>query len=71
MNFRDATEGIPAKVLAHAFGVAPQTVWQYRLEPSATGHRSPPAGWQLTVARILTDMGDAFHDRARLLTDPE
>lgn len=64
MDFREATEGIPSRVLATAFRVEPQTVRQYRLDPSSDGHRSPPKGWQAIVARILQDRGDEYRERA-------
>jgi len=69
MTFKEATEGIPADILADALRVAKQTVWQYRLDPSSDGYRSPPAGWQTIVAGILQSKGDEHLDRARLLAD--
>jgi hypothetical protein len=69
MDFKAATEGVTADELAAAFHVSRQTIWQYRMDPSATGHRSPPAGWESVVAGILQTKGNEFLDRARLLAD--
>jgi hypothetical protein len=67
MTFREATDGIPAEVLARAFGVQAQTVRQYRLDPSSVSYRPPPAGWRSTVALVLQDRGTEYLDRAALL----
>ena len=67
MTFRDATEGIPADTLARAFRVSPQTVYQYRMDPSASGYRPPPSGWQHVVNGVLRDLQSEYADRSALL----
>lgn len=69
MDFKSATEGLAAPELARLFGVSPQTIRQYRLDPSLAGHRRPPAGWQVAVAGLLTSKSSEYLDRARLLAD--
>lgn len=72
MDFRAATEGIPADELARAFRVSPQTVRQYRLDPSSLGFRSPPADWRDTVIGVLANRVDDYRDRIDLLrSDPD
>jgi hypothetical protein len=71
MEFREATEGMPADRVARALGVSRQTVWQYRMDPTATGHRNPPAGWEPRIAALAMELGDRYHDVARALAEAE
>lgn len=69
MDFRESTQGVPAAVLARAFGVSAQTIRQYRLDPDSSGHRSPPADWRRVVTGVLADLGDDLRARIAVLRD--
>jgi hypothetical protein len=59
MDFRRATDvlGLPATVLAEAFGLQAQTIRQMRLPPDASSHRAPPADWQAVLLRLARKRG--------------
>ena len=59
MDFKTATDvlGISAPDLAREFGLQPQTIRQMRLAPTAASYRSPPANWEVVVARLARDRG--------------
>jgi hypothetical protein len=56
MDFREATDGLCAKVdhddIAKAMGVSVQTVRQARLTDKAKAHREPPREWRDAVIRL-------------------
>lgn len=56
MDFKTATDRVAGCIshaeIAEAAGVSVQTIRQARLDPSAPGHRPPPAGWQSVLARL-------------------
>ena len=56
MDFKRATEELMAGMtrgeIAEALGVSEATVRQARLGPTAKAHRSPPDGWEGTLARV-------------------
>lgn len=59
MNFRDAVDRLGDRVaheqVADALGVSIASVRQYRLPPKAKAHRTPPSGWQKTLARLAKE----------------
>ena len=59
MNFRKATdelfEGISHQDLADALGLSVATVRQARLDDDAKAHRTPPEGWEESVARLARE----------------
>ncbi len=46
--------------LAKNLEVSVPSVRQARLDPSAKAHRSPPEGWELTIARLAKQRADAL-----------
>ena len=56
MNFKTATDRLTDRVtaddIAKAFRIARNTVARARLDPSSSAYRSPPDGWQKTLARL-------------------
>lgn len=59
MDFKTATDCVAGCIshaeIAEAAGVSVQTIRQARLDPSAPGHRPPPAGWQAVLARLALE----------------
>ncbi len=59
MDFRDATDGLCAKVdhedIARALGVSVQTVRQARLTDNTKAYREPPREWQDAVIRLAEE----------------
>jgi hypothetical protein len=59
MDFKTATDRVAGCIshaeIAEAAGVSVQTIRQARLDPSAPGHRPPPAGWQDVLARLARE----------------
>jgi len=56
MNFKAATDRLTDRVtaddIAKAFRVARNTIARARLDPSSPAYRSPPEGWQNTLATL-------------------
>lgn len=73
MDFKKATdrlkaEGIGLEDVAGALGVAYKTVQAFRLDPTSSGHRKPPAAWPQLLARLaegrsheLADLAEELH----------
>lgn len=59
MDFKTATDRVAGCIshaeIAEAAGVSVQTIRQARLDPSAPGHRPPPAGWQEVLTRLARE----------------
>ena len=60
VDFRTATSrvmalGVPAREIAAALGLQPNTVRVMRLDPSSPNRRSPPADWRAAVAGLVRD----------------
>lgn len=59
MDFKTATDRVAGCIshaeIAEAAGVSVQTIRQARLDPSAPGHRPPPAGWRDVLARLARE----------------
>lgn len=59
MDFKTATDRVAGCIshaeIAEAVGVSVQTIRQARLDPSAPGHRPPPANWQEVLARLARE----------------
>jgi hypothetical protein len=59
MDFKTATDRVAGCIshakIAEAAGVSVQTIRQARLDPSAAGHRPPPAGWREVLARLTRE----------------
>lgn len=57
MDFKTATDRVAGCIshaeIAEAAGVSVQTIRQARLDPSAPGHRPPPANWGAVLSAIL------------------
>lgn len=57
MDFKTATDRVAGCIshaeIAEAAGVSVQTIRQARLDPSAPGHRPPPAGWRAFLAYVV------------------
>lgn len=64
MNFRAAVDRLGERVtheeVADALGVSVASVRQYRLPVSAKAHRTPPANWQRTLARLARERAKAL-----------
>jgi len=64
MDFRKATdelfEGISHQDLADALGVSVATIRQARLDKGAKARRSPPEGWEGTVAKLAKDRANSL-----------
>ena len=56
MDFKTATDRVAGCIshaeIAQAAGVSVQTIRQARLDPSAPGHRPPPANWPEVLGRL-------------------
>jgi hypothetical protein len=59
MDFKTATDRVAGCIshaeIAEAAGVSVQTIRQARLDPSAPGHRPPPAGWREVLAQLARE----------------
>ena len=59
MDFKTATDRVAGCIshaeIAEAAGVSVQTIRQARLDPSAPGHRPPPAGWRAVLAGLARE----------------
>ncbi len=66
MDYRAATDILTRCYslddLAAALGVSVQSVKQARLDPGASGYRSPPPGWQQAVIRLAESRIDELRD---------
>jgi transcriptional regulator with XRE-family HTH domain len=64
MDFRRATdelfEGISHQDLADALGMSVATIRQARQGEDGKSHRSPPKGWEPTVAKLARARGAAL-----------
>jgi hypothetical protein len=62
MDFKTATDRVAGCIshaeIAEAAGVSVQTIRQARLDPSAPGHRPPPAGWREVLARLARERAE-------------
>lgn len=56
MKFKDAVDELGARVtheeVARNLGVSVASVRQYRLDPDANAHRTPPASWRRVLAKL-------------------
>jgi hypothetical protein len=68
MDFKTATDRVAGCIshaeIAEAAGVSVQTIRQARLDPSAAGHRPPPAGWQVILAKLAQEKAEYLMDFA-------
>ena len=59
MDFKTATDRVAGCIshaeIAEAAGVSVQTIRQARLDPSAPGHRPPPANWRNTLVALARE----------------
>jgi hypothetical protein len=64
MDFKTATDRVAGCIshaeIAEAAGVSVQTIRQARLDPSAPGHRPPPAKWREMLARLTRERSNAL-----------
>jgi hypothetical protein len=74
MDFKTATDRVAGCIshseIAEAVGVSVQTIRQARLDPSAPGHRPPPAGWQEVLVRLARERSRELLDFANSLSLP-
>ena len=75
MTFRAATDrllalGITMAELAHACGVAHNTIRRARLGPESPAYRPPPGGWEAIVSRMATERAEELSRLARELGEP-
>ena len=68
MDFKKATEELMAGMtrgqIADALGVSEATVRQARLNDAAKAHRSPPEGWEGSVAKLARQRADRLNKLA-------
>ncbi len=57
MNFREAMDllGMTAVEVAAELEASPASVRQARLDPDASGYRTPPPGWEKVFARLARE----------------
>ena len=60
MDFRDASDRatgacITLADIAEAAGTAPQTLRRARMDPTSTGYRPPPSGWESVLAKLARE----------------
>lgn len=71
MDFKTATDRVAGCIshaeIAEAAGVSVQTIRQARLDPSAPGHRPPPAGWESILAQLAQDRSSQLSEFAEIL----
>lgn len=64
MDFKTATDRVAGCIshadIAEAAGVSVQTIRQARLDPSAPGHRPPPADWRNVLAGLARERSRAL-----------
>ena len=64
MDFKKATDELlwsfSHTELAKSLGVSVPSVRQARLDVAAKAHRSPPEGWELTIARLAKQRAGAL-----------
>lgn len=73
-TFREATDllGLSMEELADALGgISKQSVKQARLDPSASGYRSPPSGWETVVAKLARERGGELERLAEDLEEAD
>lgn len=74
MDFRTATDtlfrAVPHAELAERLGYSVATIRQARLRPDASGHRSPPPGWQKAVRDLAKERGAEILSLAEALDTP-
>lgn len=74
MDFRTATDllfrAVPHAELAERLGCSVATIRQARLRQDASGHRSPPPGWQKAVSELARERGGDFLALAEALDTP-
>lgn len=73
MDFKTATDRVAGCIshaeIAEAAGVSVQTIRQARLDPSAPGHRPPPANWQAVLARLAQERSRKLAEFAQVLAN--
>jgi hypothetical protein len=72
MDFRAATDrlmerGVPARKVAEALGLRPNTVRAMRLAAESEHRRSPPDGWEPVLARLARERGGELLELAEEL----
>jgi hypothetical protein len=57
MDFKTATDRVAGCIthaeIAEACGVSIQSIRQARMDPSSPSYRTPPAGWEGVLARLV------------------
>ena len=62
MDFKAATDrlmelGVPARDIAEALSLQPNTVRAMRLDPESENHRTPPPNWQPKLRTLARERG--------------
>ena len=69
VTFADATDilvgGVNHETIAEAAGVSVQSIRQARLDPKNPNYRSPPRGWQDSLARLALARSDELKALAK------
>jgi hypothetical protein len=59
LNFKAATDRLITRVtlpeIAAACGAAVNSIERARMDPASGSYRSPPAGWELAVAKLARE----------------
>jgi hypothetical protein len=75
MDFKTATDRVAGCIshaeIAEAASVSVQTIRQARLDPSAPGHRPPPAGWKDVLAKLVRQRGTELLEFADTLSSAD
>lgn len=74
MDFKTVTDrlleaGCRVDEIAKELGVSAALLYQARLDPKASGYRSPPEGWEAAAARVARRRGGQLCELATELED--
>ena len=74
MDFKTATDrlmelGVPAREIAEALGLQPNTVRAMRLDPESGHHRTPPPNWQPELKKLAAARGGRLVKLAKELEE--
>lgn len=74
MDFQETTDrlmelGVGLRDLADALGVSYQSARMFRLDPEASGYRSPPENWREAVVELARERGGELLELAEKLDE--
>jgi hypothetical protein len=71
VTFKEATDHLIARItlpeIASACGAAVNSIERARLDPASTSYRSPPAGWEVAVAKLARERSSDLQKLAQAL----